>query len=118
METGKGWCTWYANPEFVEKALRTLDNAGVDMSKVQVVVDTHVRSKYNIMVIYKNEVESDCGASKIRIIRAMAAMIKENELHKTNREDTVGILMRCGAFHYMAERDMCALARAIDKELE
>ena len=118
METSKGWCTWWSSPDFLEQALRTLDKAGVDMDKVQVAVDTNSTSKYNIMVVYKNDVPSECGASKLRIIRAMAAMIKENDLHKTNREDTVGILMRCGAFHHMAERDMLALARAIDKELE
>lgn len=118
METSKGWCTWYSSPDFLEQLLRTLDKYGVDMSKVKVAVDTHSESKYNILVVWKNEVPHECSASRIKIIRAMAVMIKENELHKTNREDTVGILMRCGVFKHMTEQEMVALSRQIDKELE
>jgi len=118
MELSKGWCTWWSSPDFLEELLRTLDKYGVDMSKVKVAVDTHNSSKYNILVVWKNEVPYECGASRMKIIRGMAALIKENELHKTNREDTVGILMRCGVFKHMTESEMVALAKQIDKELE
>lgn len=47
------------------------------------------------------------------LLEVIKCLIEENDLRKTNREDTIGVLMRCGAFRHV---DVALLAREIDKK--
>lgn len=54
------------------------------------------------------------------LVNAMARLIVDNQLHGQNREDTVGVLMRCGAFRAEPETSaqdkfVADLAAAIDE---
>ncbi len=53
-----------------------------------------------------------------KLVRVLSYLFRENALHEKHREDTIGVLLRCGAFH--AEDDglqdgfVADLAAAID----
>ena len=55
-----------------------------------------------------------------QLIGVLARLIQTNDLHRWNREDTIGILMRCGAFHEGGEDPdhfVVELARAINMKM-
>jgi len=45
------------------------------------------------------------------LLEVIKCLIEANDLRKTNREDTIGVLMRCGAFRHV---DVAHLSRQID----
>jgi hypothetical protein len=47
------------------------------------------------------------------LLEVIKCLIEANELRKTNREDTIGVLMRCGAFRHV---DVALLSRQIDQK--
>ncbi len=53
-----------------------------------------------------------------QLVRVMARLIRDNDLHKRHGEDTIGILVKCGAFHENRgdEHFIVELAHAIDLE--
>ena len=58
MEMTPGWCIWWVDSRFLPKALNQLDEAGTDMSLVKLVqVGPYAdqETKWNILVVYKNE---------------------------------------------------------------
>ena len=56
-----------------------------------------------------------------RLVGVLARLVRGNDLHATNREDTIGVLMRCGAFHEAPDDSdafVVALAEAIDAKIK
>jgi hypothetical protein len=54
-----------------------------------------------------------------RLISALARLIHDNNLHATNREDTYGVLMRCGVFHDSDDEGyIVKLGDAIDQRIK
>ena len=49
--------------------------------------------------------------STTNLVPVIAALIEENNLCKQHGEDTIGVLMKCGAFQHV---DVVELKRAID----
>jgi len=74
----------------------------------------NAENERNCPACVAEEIAKDLVSGITSLCGVFAALISVNKLRENLEEDTIGVLNRCRAFHYLHEKELVALAKAID----